>query len=97
MFDPANIVEGELYDLRADPGEGTNLLGAEGCSGVEERLRARLDEWKRGCEPTVDWDALRPPAGFVWSQQRFIEGTTAQRVASVWSGQAVVRRRESRA
>jgi hypothetical protein len=93
MFDPANIVEGELYDLQADPGEATNLLGTEGRSDVEERLCARLDEWKRDCEPSVDWDALRPPAGFVWSQQRFIEGATAQRIASVWPGRTVTSRR----
>jgi arylsulfatase A-like enzyme len=84
MFSPERLIEGELYDLRSDPYETTNLLGSPGRSKIEATLRARLDVWKRECEPTVDWSALRPPDGFAWSQQRMIEGATTRRLATVW-------------
>jgi arylsulfatase A-like enzyme len=56
--DPAadRYVERYLYDLRADPGERTNLAGRGDYRGVADRLRERLGERiaeVEGAEPTI--------------------------------------------
>lgn len=46
----------ELYDLEADPGEATNLLGGTAepspeVAAVARRLQALLEDWRRGANP----------------------------------------------
>jgi arylsulfatase A-like enzyme len=37
----------QLFDLRDDPGEMRNLAGQPAHAGQEQRMRQRLDEWRR--------------------------------------------------
>ena len=39
--------EEELYDLRDDPGEMTNLAAGAGHRDVAAAMRERLDDWRR--------------------------------------------------
>ena len=45
----------ELYDLKNDPGETTNLLAAGGYGELEQQLRQRLEAWfARYVDPAID-------------------------------------------
>ena len=52
--------EFELYDLQADPGEIANLFDSPRVTGVQERLVAQLDHWRREIvlDPFVDPEYL---------------------------------------
>lgn len=93
MFDSENIVEGELYDLAADPSETRNLLLTGASPDVCEDLDRALDEWQDACEPALDWSRLTPSASFHWSQQRLMEGATLRNVAESWAEPPQVVRR----
>ncbi|MDI9601425.1 MAG: sulfatase-like hydrolase/transferase [Acidobacteriota bacterium] len=93
MFDPENLVEGELYDLATDPSETRNLLLTGASGGVCETLDCALDKWQDVCEPALDWSRLTPPANFHWSQQRLMEGATLRNVAKSWAEPPQVVRR----
>lgn len=93
MFDPENLVEGELYDLQADPEERANLIASPEHADAREQLRALLDDWRASCEPAVAWEDYTPPYGFRWSQQRLVEGSSLRDLATVWGGQRVAPRR----
>jgi arylsulfatase A-like enzyme len=49
----------ELYDLRADPGELTNLYGRPEHRAVQAHLQKRLEEWKARL-PGIDLDSTIP-------------------------------------
>jgi len=46
-----HVLSHELYDLRSDPGERTNLAHEPGHAAVREQLEADLDHW---------WSELTP-------------------------------------
>ena len=60
----------EAYDLRKDPNELLNLLGAQGNGEPAEvgALRRRVDEWEQECL------ALREELGVVPGERGFVEG-----------------------
>ncbi len=84
MFWPENLVEGELYDLDADPAETRNLLASPDHREVVRQLTERLDQWKAECEPRVAWEEVALREGTGWSQQGLIEGSRARRLTEVW-------------
>ncbi len=93
MFLAENLVGGELYDLAADPHETRNLIASPEHQRVLAQLRARLDDWKRECEPRAAWEDLLPPPGAGWSEQGRIEGDRMKRITEVFPGPARMKRR----
>lgn len=96
MFDPENLVEGELYDLANDPSETRNLWLSDASSESCAELDRLLAEWEESCEPSIDWTRLIPPKGFQWSQQRLLEGPTLRNISQVWDEPVKVMRRAPR-
>ncbi len=60
--------EDELYDLRADPGELTNLAFEPGAADELQRLRHRLVGWM---------ESIDDPALNVWTRAQLLEGWIA--------------------
>jgi arylsulfatase A-like enzyme len=57
----------ELYDLRTDPGETTNLHGRAEHAAVQDGMRARLESWFAEHVETAHDGALLPVTG--WGQR----------------------------